>query len=62
MFTFKLTKALHLTSIPLAIAYVVYYGYYIWYVLPYLIGFNILLWLLTQVFAIGYAIYLVKQL
>lgn len=61
MFTFKLTNALHLASIPLAIAYTLY-GCCIWCVLPYLIGFNILLWLLTQVFAIGYAIYLVKQL
>lgn len=62
MFTFKLTNALHLASIPLAIAYVVYYGCCIWCVLPYLIGFNILLWLLTQVFAIGRLIYYVKQL
>lgn len=59
MFTLN---ALHLASIPLAIAYVVYYGCCIWCVLPYLIGFNILLWLLTQVFTIGRLIYYVKQL
>lgn len=62
MFTSKLTNALHLASIPLAIAYAVCYGCCIWCVLPYLIGFNIILWLLTQVFAIACAIYYVKQL
>ena len=62
MFTFKLTNALHLASIPLAIAYVVYFGCCIWCVLPYLIGFNIALWLFTQVFAIACAVYYIKKL
>lgn len=61
MFVRKLAKAMHLASIPLAIAYVVYYGCCIWCVLPYLIGFNIVLWLLTKLYIFVWALIVIRS-
>lgn len=62
MFVRKLAKAMHLVSIPVAIIYVMAFGCCIWCVLPYLIGFNIVLWLLTKLFIFGYIVYTIRKI